>query len=238
MAIPIRYATAGQEIPLGYFLDSTDGDSEETTLTIANTDIKLWKMGATTLADKAVGGATHISNGIYYTVLDATDSNTLGSLIAFVHAAGALAIRVECEVMPANRYDALVAGTDVLQVDLTQIGGVTQSATDLKDFADAGYDPVAHKTQGVVLCDTATTMTDKAGFSLSTAGVDAILDSIIEGTYTLRQYMRVIASMLWGKVSGGGTTTISFRDTDDSKDRIVMTVTDVGNRTNVNLDET
>lgn len=43
--------------------------------------------------------------------------------------------------------------------NMTQIGGVTQSATDLKDFADTGYDPATHKVQGVALADTITTYT-------------------------------------------------------------------------------
>ena len=34
--------------------------------------------------------------------------------------------------------NALIDGGDVLDVSLTEIGGVAQSATDLKDFADAG----------------------------------------------------------------------------------------------------
>jgi len=46
-----------------------------------------------------------------------------------------------------------------LAANVTQIGGVTQSATDLKDLADTGYDPVTHKVQGVVLADTVTTLT-------------------------------------------------------------------------------
>lgn len=120
MAIALRQSTASQEVPLGYFLDSLDGNTEETGLTIANTDIKLWKNGATTLANKNSGGATHISNGIYYAVLDATDTDTLGSLIIFVHVAGALAVRVECEVLSAVVYDSWIAGTDNLQVDLVQ----------------------------------------------------------------------------------------------------------------------
>ncbi len=49
------------------------------------------------------------------------------------------------------------------EVDLTKIGGVAQSATDLKDFADAGYDPGTNKVQGVVLVDTTTTNTDVRG---------------------------------------------------------------------------
>lgn len=115
MTIRLKQSTASQEIPLGYFVDSTDGNTEETALTIANTDIKLWKAGATTLANKNSGGATHISNGIYYAVLDATDTNTLGPLVIFVHVAGALPVRVECEVLEANVYESLVAGTEWLE---------------------------------------------------------------------------------------------------------------------------
>ena len=121
MTIPLKQSTASQEIPLGYFVDSTDGNTEETGLTIANTDIKLWKSGATTLANKNSGGATHISNGIYYCVLDDTDTNTLGPMIVFVHESGALAVRVECVVYPANIYDSLIAGTDNL--DVVSYGG-------------------------------------------------------------------------------------------------------------------
>lgn len=45
------------------------------------------------------------------------------------------------------------------KVDVRAIGGDAQSATDLKDFADAGYDPSTNKVQGVVLVDTTTTLT-------------------------------------------------------------------------------
>lgn len=107
MPIYLRQSTASQEIPLGYFLDSTDGDTAETGLTIANTDIKVWKTGATTLASKNSGGGTHISSGIYYAVLDATDSDTIGPMVLFVHVSGALAIRVECCVLDEAVYDAL-----------------------------------------------------------------------------------------------------------------------------------
>jgi len=160
--LELRQSTAGQEIPLGYFLDSTDGNTEETGLTIANTDIKLWKFGATTLANKNSGGATHISNGLYYSVLDATDTDTLGSMVVFIHVAGALAVKVECCVLTANVWDSKYS-TDKLEVDLKQIGGVEQSQTDLKDLVDTGYDPATHKVQGVVLTDTTTTNTDMAG---------------------------------------------------------------------------
>lgn len=48
-------------------------------------------------------------------------------------------------------------------VDVVSLGGGTQSLTDLKDFADTGYDPATHKVAGVVLTDTCTTNTDMRG---------------------------------------------------------------------------
>ena len=120
--IPLKQSTASQEIPLGYFVDETNGNTEETGLTIANTDIKLWKNGATTLADKNSGGATHISNGIYYAVLDATDTNTLGPLVIFCHVTGALPVRVDCCVYAANVYDSLVGASDYLQIEAVAMG--------------------------------------------------------------------------------------------------------------------
>lgn len=111
MPIALRQSTASQEIPLGYFLDSTDGNTEKTALTIANTDIKLWKSGAITLANKNSGEATHISNGLYYTVLDATDTDTVGSMVVFCHPTGALAVRVECQVYEEAVFDALFAAS-------------------------------------------------------------------------------------------------------------------------------
>ncbi len=174
--IPLLQSTAGQEIPLGYFLDSTNGDTEETGLTIANTDIKLWKNGATTLANKNSGGATHISNGIYYCVLDATDTNTLGGMVVFVHVSGALSVKVECEVMATNAFNTLY-GTDMFQTDLRQVGGSTQSATDLKDFADAGYNPTTNKVTGVLLTDTCTTNTDMVGTNSAALAATALTDA-------------------------------------------------------------
>lgn len=112
----LKLNTASQEIPLGHFLDSTDGNSEEDGLTINNTDIKIWKSGTVTLANKNAGGATNISNGVYHATLDATDTNTLGPMVIFVHVAGALAVRIECCVLTANVYDSLIAATDYLRI--------------------------------------------------------------------------------------------------------------------------
>lgn len=60
--------------------------------------------------------------------------------------------------------------------NLVRIGGDAQSATDLKDFADAGYNPVTHKVAGVVLVDTLTTYTGNTPQTADhTANITAIL---------------------------------------------------------------
>jgi|DewCreStandDraft_4_1066084.scaffolds.fasta_scaffold02727_29 hypothetical protein len=144
MTIPLKYNTASQEVPIGPFLDDTDGKTAETGLTIANTDIKLWKNGATTLANKNSGGATHISGGIYYAVLDATDTNTKGPMVMFVQVSGALPVRVECEVLDANFFDARY-GDDRLQVDVREKGDsslalTTQEKADVNAEVDGALD--------------------------------------------------------------------------------------------------
>lgn len=72
--------------------------------------------------------------------------------------------------------------------------------------------------------------------ALAADAVDEILDEVIEGSTTMRQALRIFMAALANKVSGGGTTTITFRDLADSKARITATVDASGNRTAVTLD--
>jgi len=129
--IYLRQSTASQEISLGPFVDATDGNTPETGLTIANTDIKIRKAGAITLANKNSGGATHISGGVYYATLDATDTDTLGSGEIYCQVSGALYVKDKFTVLPAQVYDSMILGTDLLQVDTTQVGGTSQTAGDI-----------------------------------------------------------------------------------------------------------
>lgn len=183
----LRQSTASQEIPLGKFVDSTDGDTAETGLTIANTDIKLWKSGATSLVDKNSGGATHMAGGEYYTVLDATDSNTLGPMKVSVHVSGALPVQVWCLVLPANVYDSLVAGSDLLDANASQIGGTSQTGRDIGASvllsSGTGAGQISLSSGAVTVGTnndktgyTASTVSDKTGYSIS--GTITTLDAL------------------------------------------------------------
>lgn len=118
---------------LGPFLDSTDGVTAETALTIAQADVLLWKEGGTTLAQKNEStSCTHRSNGLYTCPIDATDTNTIGTLVVSVAESGAIPVRLDYTVLAANVYDSLFgAATDKLEVDIVQLGGSATAGSNL-----------------------------------------------------------------------------------------------------------
>lgn len=67
-------------------------------------------------------------------------------------------IQADTEDIQSRLPAALTAGGNI-KSDMLALNGGTQSAADLKDFADDGYDPSTNKVQGVVLTDTLTTYT-------------------------------------------------------------------------------
>jgi hypothetical protein len=129
----------------------------------------------------------------------------------------------------------------VLEIQLTDFDLNTAAIT-AAGVADAVWDEATadHTTASsfgaldanvdAILADTGTD-----GVVLTAAAVDAVLDEVVVGTYTMRQLLAVMASALAGKVSGGGTSTITFRGVNDASDVIVATVDASGNRSAVTL---
>jgi hypothetical protein len=64
----------------------------------------------------------------------------------------------------------------------------------------------------------------------------AVWSYVLEAGYSALQLMRLFASVLAGKVSGGGTGVESFRDLADTKDRLISTNDAQGNRTSETKD--
>lgn len=122
-------------VVVGPFVDQSDGFTSETGLTISQSDVLLWKQGGTGFSAKNEStAATHRSNGCYTVPLDATDTNTLGQLIVSVSESGALPVRHDFMVMPANAWDSLF-GSDKLQVDAVELNSVAASAANLERSA-------------------------------------------------------------------------------------------------------
>lgn len=119
MSCWLRQSTA-VEIAIGPFLDSTDGNTVESGLTITQPDIRLKKDGAAWAQKNAAQTLSHEENGWYEISLDTTDTNTLGQLIVAVHESGALPVWREFMIVPTQVYDSFFS-TDLLQVDVITI---------------------------------------------------------------------------------------------------------------------
>ena len=99
-----------------------------------------------------------------------------------------------------------VAG--VPEVDLTHILGASQSATDLKDFADVGYDPATNKVQGVVLVDTTTDVTNEVSADVTKISGDSNSANNLELDYDGTGYAKANSTI------GTCTTNTDMRGTD------------------------
>jgi hypothetical protein len=122
--IQLRAATT-VTLAIGPFLDDTDGKTAETALSIAQADVRLSKNGAAFAQKGNATSCTHMENGYYSCPLSTTDTGTVGILKLAVAKSGALPVFIDMMIIPAVVYDSLVEGTDNLQVDLTQIDGLT-----------------------------------------------------------------------------------------------------------------
>src|SRR5574341_1854912 len=128
MACWLKQSTA-VDIGIGPFVDSTDGVTAETGLTLSQADFRLKKNNGAWAQKNESTTAPHEANGWYECSLDATDTNTLGILIVAVNESGALPVWREFLVVPANVYDSWFS-TDLLQVDAQQwLGGTIATPT-------------------------------------------------------------------------------------------------------------
>ena len=163
------------KIIVGPLIDDTDFKSREESVAYnaagLEIDVIVEKADgtiATTAVTPTTGGDydwAHTDQGYYELELPASGgasfNNTEEGIVRVVgYATGVLPFAsIAYDVVPTTVYNSMVRGTDTLPVDVTQLGGVAQSATDLKDLADTGYNPATHKMAGVVLADTVTTLT-------------------------------------------------------------------------------
>lgn len=133
-------------VKIGPFLDSTDGDTEETGLTIAQADVRLSKNGGDIAQKTEATSCTHDELGIYGCPLDTTDTGTLGRLQLWVHEGGALLVWHEFMVVPANVWDSFF-GSDLLNVDVHAIDDDATAADNLEAYCDGTTPIPANATQ-------------------------------------------------------------------------------------------
>jgi hypothetical protein len=111
---------------------------------------------------------------------------------------------------------------------------------DMDSNVPAGdYTIIFHQQAGDAPVDTDYPLASQKGYWSGSAWFPSnpssadIWDEVVESTITARQAMRAFLSVLTGKSAGGRTTTITFRDIGDTKNRITATVDSAGNRNTV-----
>ena len=203
MAVWLKQSTA-VTVKMGPFLDSTDGNTQETALTISQADIRLSKNGGAYAQTNNATGATHDEKGNYGVPLDTTDTNTLGSLRVHIHETGALAVWQDFMVVPANVWDSMF-GADLLQIDLTQIVGSAVSTT----TAQLGVNTV--QAGGTAWASGAITAAAIAADAIGASELAA--DAVAE-----------IADAVWDEAKAGHVGATTFGDLATDLDTVVIDV--------------
>lgn len=120
--------------------------------------------------------------GIYVFDLTQSETNADNIVISAVSStADILLDPIQVFTVPPNFRALAIESDGMAHADLKEMLGDAQSLTDLKDFADAGYDPSTNKVQGVVTVDTVTALHsdyDAAKTAASQSSVDTIDDLI------------------------------------------------------------
>lgn len=137
-------------VTVGPFTDATDGITPETALTVTNCHLTFVvdDAGVPTLVldttPTASGGnndMVHITGddaGLYDLELTAANTNYVGrALLCLTDAANHVPVFHEFTILPANIYDSMIGGTDLLDVSVTQISGNAVSTTTAQIGANA-----------------------------------------------------------------------------------------------------
>jgi hypothetical protein len=187
------------------------------------------------------------SAGNLATVKAKTD--LIGASVALESAGNLAAVKTKTDLIPADittqldtNVPAIKAKTDIIGATVAlesggNLAAVLADTNELQtDWVNGGrldllLDSIISKVDVVDgIVDAIKLITD----ALTLAAIaDAVHDEIVDGSMTLRQSIRLIDSALFGKLSGGGTATLIFRDVDDTKNRITATVDASFNRTAV-----
>lgn len=216
MAMMLKQSTA-VDVLIGPFVDKADGASAENS---ESPTVKLSKNGGALAAKNDATTPSLSADGYYICDLNATDTNTVGTLVLTVAAsATALPVRHEFQVVAANVYDSLYAasGTDTLQVETTTnsdktgytISGTKTTLDALNDIAatdivsGGAITTSSGAVSNVTTVATTTTNTDMRGTDGAYTGTpptaaaiaDAVLDEVLSGHTTAGTLGKAVADI-------------------------------------------
>ncbi len=166
-------------ITVGPLVAASDGDTEQTGKTLADTDFFLSKNGGVKAVPSDTNDATEDAHGIYRKQIHGTDTGTLGLLTVYIHFTDSLYLRQDYQVVTANYWDSKYS-TDKLQVDVTQwIGTAVTLSTGNKP--DVNIDEISDDTTAPGNLEL---MFDGTGYAGGTIKLQTDLTQILAHTLT------------------------------------------------------
>ena len=125
-------ANTAVDVIVGPFIDDTDGKTAETGLTITQAECRISKNGANTIQKNEATSLTHDELGNYVCKFDTTDTDTEGILTLMVHESGALAVKVDYQVLAHPPYISFMTAKDTgyMGVDVEEVDGTDQTGND------------------------------------------------------------------------------------------------------------
>jgi len=232
----LRYNTATE---IDFFMpDDSNPWSGKTGLTGITVAYKKQGQSAfTTLSSPTI---TEVGNGWYKLSVPTTLVDTYGFLVIRFSATGAKTQHQLYQVVAFNPYDANMglANLDATVSSRATAAAVwSHSSRTLTSFGTLIADIWSHSTR--TLTSFGTLVSDIWGHSTRTlTSFGALVNDVaaavwlyvIEGGQTALSWMRLVGAALFGKLTRSGSS-YAFRDWNDTKNRIVGTVDDAGNRT-------
>jgi len=190
-------------VPFATYAGSTGASVTCTGLAV--TDVAIYKNGSVTQRASDAGIALLDTDGIDFdgiTGLHGFSIDLSDNTDASFYAVGSWywvvvsAITVDSQTVTFLAATFRIAPAESItgypKTDQHALKGDAQSAADLQDFADAGYDPATNKVQGVLLVDTTTTNSDMRGTDSAALAATAL--SNVQWTNALATALGTAAS--------------------------------------------
>jgi hypothetical protein len=200
--------------------EDANGDSQVTIQAAGVSTFEIWKITdatnpdnyatGTLVATVGIGTWRFLSaNGFKFVIRDQTTNYRVVVEAEKGIYTAELFFGAQVQLAQAAEVSQINTKVDILQNDMTAVkGGAFNGATDSLAAISAAVNTLPASVWAYVL----------------------------ETGHSALALMRLMASVILGKVSGAGTTTETFRDVNDTKDRVVATVDEAGNRTDITRD--
>jgi hypothetical protein len=108
----------------------TDFLTPATSVTLSSGTAEIFKSGATSAVQIHGNTWAHVTGGIYRLTLTASNLDTVGPMMIYIHAGSTQPRSVQALVLPVATYDAIVGGGS-LPADVLKINGSANSAANL-----------------------------------------------------------------------------------------------------------